>query len=95
LAYLVKHCAMSSSAVAETCVHIAAAKAALPLSEDLSKGALCNLLVCLACGMLTLAGRCVMDEIIAGTRPISAFVLQVSITASRTCTVFRRHIAQG
>lgn len=54
-------------------VNIAAYKTSLSFGEAFFKGILCNLLVCLAV-WLTLAGRSVIDKIIAIIFPISAFV---------------------
>jgi len=64
---------MNGDAVGITAVKIAAAKAALPFWEAFFKGILCNILVCLAM-WLALAGRSVVDKILAIIFPISAFV---------------------
>jgi len=64
---------MNGDAVGITAVKIAAAKAALPFWEAFFKGVLCNILVCLAV-WLALAGRSVVDKIVAIIFPISAFV---------------------
>lgn len=64
---------MGGGAVGQTAIDIARAKAALPLSEVLARGVLCNALVCLAV-WLTLGGRTVADKILAIVFPITAFV---------------------
>ena len=64
---------MNGDAVGIAAVKIAAAKAALPFWEAFFKGILCNILVCLAV-WLALAGRSVVDRILAIVFPISAFV---------------------
>lgn len=57
-----------------TAMMIAEAKVALPLSEALVRGILCNALVCLAV-WLSFAARTVAGKILAIIWPISAFVL--------------------
>ncbi|MBI4823927.1 MAG: formate/nitrite transporter family protein [Nitrospirae bacterium] len=64
---------MSGGAVGEEALSIAAYKVTLSFGEAFFNGVLCNLLVCLAI-WLTLAGRSVMDKILAIIFPISAFV---------------------
>jgi len=64
---------MNGGAVGVTAVKIAAAKTALPFWEAFFAGVLCNVLVCMAV-WLTLAGRSVVDKVIAVVFPISAFV---------------------
>lgn len=64
---------MAGGHVAETAVKIAATKADLSFSEGLSRGILCNALVCLAV-WLALGGRGVADKIIAIVFPVAAFV---------------------
>ena len=59
---------------AELAARIAEAKAALPVSEALMRGALCNALVCLAV-WLTFAARSVTGKILAILWPIAGFVL--------------------
>ena len=73
IVYLSDHGNLNGGAVAATYVKIAAAKTALPFSEAFFKGVLCNLLVCLAL-WLALAGRSVIDKVVAIVFPISAFV---------------------
>ncbi|HPF12909.1 MAG: formate/nitrite transporter family protein [Planctomycetes bacterium] len=57
-----------------TAVQIATAKVGLSIPEALTRGILCNMLVCLAV-WLTLAARSVTDKILAILWPVSAFVL--------------------
>jgi formate/nitrite transporter len=64
---------MNDSAVAAQAIAVASAKGALPFTEALFKGVLCNVLVCLAV-WLAMAGRSVTDKILAIIFPISAFV---------------------
>ncbi len=73
LVYLSNHGAMNAGNVGAAYIRIAEAKAALPFGEAFFKGVLCNLLVCLAV-WLTLAGRSVMDKVIAIVPPVSLFV---------------------
>jgi len=73
LVYLANHGAMNGGDVGAAYVRIAAAKAALPFGEAFFKGVLCNLLVCLAV-WLALAGRSVVDKVVAIVPPIAAFV---------------------
>ncbi|WP_375739456.1 formate/nitrite transporter family protein [Pseudomonas boanensis] len=64
---------LSNGAVGETVVHIARAKANLPLGEAFVRGILCNALVCLAV-WLAIGARSVTDKILAILFPITAFV---------------------
>ena len=64
---------MNNGAVALEYVRIAAAKVALPFWTAFFKGILCNVLVCMAVWM-ALAGRSVIDKVVAIVFPISAFV---------------------
>jgi len=73
LVWLSNHWQMNGSAVGMQAVKIAAAKASLPFGDAFLKGILCNILDCLAV-WLALAGRSVVDKIIAIVFPISAFV---------------------
>jgi formate/nitrite transporter len=59
--------------LAGTYLKIAAAKSSLPFWSAFFRGVLCNVLVCMAVWM-TLAGRSVVDKIVAIVFPISAFV---------------------
>ncbi len=67
------HGTMNEGRVGETAVAIGAAKCGLGFVEAFLKGVLCNLLVCLAV-WLAMAGRSVIDRIVAVVFPISAFV---------------------
>lgn len=67
------HGQMGGAAVGKVAVSIAAVKCALPFSEALFKGVLCNVLVCLAV-WLAMAGRTVTDKVLAIVFPITAFV---------------------
>jgi formate/nitrite transporter len=73
LVYLSGHPDMNNGLVAAKYVQIAEAKCAMPFWTAFFKGMLCNLLVCMAVWM-ALAGRSVMDKVIAIIFPISAFV---------------------
>ncbi|MGB2266140.1 MAG: formate/nitrite transporter family protein [Akkermansiaceae bacterium] len=76
LAYLVfrsGHWELNGGAIKEQYLKIAAAKCSLPFWEAFFRGALCNLLVCLAIWM-AIAGRSVFDKAVAIVFPISAFV---------------------
>ncbi len=67
------HTEMNNNAVALQYVKIAAAKCTLSFGTAFFSGVLCNILVCLAVWM-ALAGRSVMDKVVAIVFPISAFV---------------------
>jgi len=73
LVFLSGHTDMNNGAVADQYVRIAAAKCAMPFWTAFFKGVLCNVLVCLAVWM-ALAGRSVIDKVVAIVFPISAFV---------------------
>jgi formate/nitrite transporter len=73
LVFLSGHAEMNNGAVALEYVRIAAAKVALPFWTAFCKGILCNVLVCMAVWM-ALAGRSVIDKVVAIVFPISAFV---------------------
>ena len=73
LVFLSGHTDMNNGAVAEQYVRIAVAKCTLPFWSAFFKGLLCNVLVCLAVWM-ALAGRGVIDKVVAIIFPISAFV---------------------
>jgi formate transporter len=64
---------MHDGGVAKTAVALASAKAALPFTEALLRGVLCNALVCLAV-WLCMAAHSVSGKILALVFPISAFV---------------------
>ena len=73
LVYWSGHWEMNGGAVGATYLKIAAAKAALPPARAFFLGVLCNILVCMAVWM-ALAGRSVVDKLVAIVFPISAFV---------------------
>jgi formate/nitrite transporter len=70
---LSNHGAMNDGLVGQSAIATGAAKCGLGLVEAFFKGVLCNLLVCLAV-WLAMAGRSVIDRIIAVIFPVSAFV---------------------
>ncbi len=70
---LANHGSLGDGAVGAAAVRIAQAKVALPFWEAFFKGVLCNMLVCLAV-WLSVAGRSVIDKVVAVVFPISAFV---------------------
>ncbi len=67
------HLEMNNGAIAETYLQIAAGKCSLPFWTAFFRGVLCNILVCMAVWM-ALAGRTVIDKVVAVIFPISAFV---------------------
>lgn len=71
--YFTNQWAFSDYHVGATAVNIACDKVSLPFSVALTRGILCNTLVCLAI-WLTLSGRSVTDKILAILLPITAFV---------------------
>jgi formate/nitrite transporter len=73
LVFLSGHTDMNHGAIANTYLQIAASKTAMPFWTAFFRGVLCNVLVCMAVWM-TLAGRSVVDKLIAIVFPISAFV---------------------
>jgi len=73
LVYLSRHPDMNNGAIAQEVVKIAAAKVALPFWTAFFKAVLCNTLVCMAVWMV-LAGRSVVDKLVAVVFPVSAFV---------------------
>jgi len=73
LVFLSGHPAMNGGAVGSTYLEIAAAKAALPFWAAFFRGVLCNVLVCMAVWM-SLAGRSVVDKVVAVVFPVAAFV---------------------
>jgi formate/nitrite transporter len=73
LVYWSGHWQMNGGAVGATYLKIAAAKAALPVERAFFLGVLCNILVCMAVWM-ALAGRTVVDKLVAIVFPVSAFV---------------------
>jgi len=73
LVFLSLHPEMNNGAIAGEYVRLAAAKVAMPFWTAFFKGVLCNVLVCMAVWM-ALAGRSVVDKVVAIVFPISAFV---------------------
>jgi formate transporter len=73
LVYLTRQWAFSDYHVGATALNIATAKVNLSFTEGLTRGILCNALVCLAV-WLCLSGRSVTDKILAIVFPITAFV---------------------
>jgi formate/nitrite transporter len=73
LVFLSGHTEMNNGAIADQYLKIAAAKCAMPFWTAFFKGVLCNVLVCMAVWM-ALAGRSVIDKVVAIVFPISAFV---------------------
>ena len=73
LVYLSGHAEMNGGLVAQQYLEIASAKCTLPPARAFFNGVLCNVLVCLAV-WIALAGRSVIDRIVAIVLPISAFV---------------------
>jgi len=64
---------MNGGAIAQEYLRIAAAKVAMPFWTAFFRGVLRNVLVCVAVWM-ALAGRSVIDKVVAIVFPISAFV---------------------
>jgi formate/nitrite transporter len=73
LVSLTPYPSLNAGGVGETAVRIAAYKTSLPLVQAFFAGVLCNVLVCMAV-WLSLAGRTVVDKVVAIVLPISAFV---------------------
>ncbi|PUE61262.1 formate transporter FocA [Limnohabitans sp. Rim8] len=73
LVYLSGHTHMNGGAIGTTVLKIALAKQNLVWHEAFFRGVLCNVLVCMAVWMV-MAGRSVMDKVIAIVFPITAFV---------------------
>jgi len=73
LVFLSSHPDMNNGAIAQTYMKVAAAKVTMPFWTAFFKGVLCNVLVCMAVWM-ALAGRSVIDKVVAIVFPISAFV---------------------
>jgi len=71
--YFTRQWVFSDYHVGVTALNIANAKVNLPFGAALTRGILCNALVCLAV-WLTLSGRSVTDKIMAILFPITAFV---------------------
>lgn len=73
LVYLTRQWTFANYHVGATALNIANAKVNLSFTEGLTRGILCNALVCLAV-WLCLSGRSVTDKILAIVFPITAFV---------------------
>jgi formate transporter len=73
LVFLSHHPELNDGAVGQEYLKIAAGKLAMPFWTAFFRGILCNALVCLAVWM-ALAGRSVVDKVVAIVVPISAFV---------------------
>jgi formate transporter len=73
LVFLSRHAELNDGAVGHEYLKIAAGKLAMPFWTAFFRGILCNALVCLAVWM-ALAGRSVVDKVVAIVVPISAFV---------------------
>lgn len=73
LVLLSHHPELNNGAIGREYLQVAAAKLAMPFWTAFFRGVLCNALVCLAVWM-ALAGRSVMDKVVAIVVPISAFV---------------------
>jgi formate transporter len=73
MVWLSGHPALEGGAIAQATLKIALAKCALPFWQAFFRGALCNVLVCMAIWM-TFAGRSVTDRVVAIVFPITAFV---------------------
>jgi len=73
LVFLSGHTGLNDGAVARTYVRIAQLKTALAPMDAFFSGIMCNVLVCLAVWM-ALAGRSVVDKLVACVPPVTAFV---------------------
>lgn len=73
LVFLSRHPEINGGAIGREYLAIAAAKVSMPFWTAFFRGVLCNALVCLAVWM-ALAGRSVVDKVVAIVVPISAFV---------------------
>jgi formate/nitrite transporter len=73
LVWLSGHTSMNDAEIARAAVRIAMAKAQMPMAEAFFRGVLCNVLVCMAVWM-ALAGRSVVDKVVAIVFPVTAFV---------------------
>ena len=73
LMYLTNQWASANYHVGATALNIANAKVNLSFAEGVTRGILCNILVCLAV-WLCMSGRSVVDKILAIAFPITAFV---------------------
>lgn len=73
LVYASGHTHMNNGAIGQTVLKIALSKQNLSWQEAFFRGVLCNILVCMAVWM-SMAGRSVMDKVVAIVFPITAFV---------------------
>lgn len=73
LVFLSRHPELNNGAIGLEYLKIAQGKVAMPFWTAFFRGILCNALVCLAVWM-ALAGRSVVDKVVAIVVPISAFV---------------------
>ena len=73
LVFLSGHAELNGGAIGRTVVKIAQTKQELPALQAFFRGALCNVLVCMAVWM-AMAGRSVVDKVVVIVFPISAFV---------------------
>lgn len=73
LVYLSRHAEGDGSLIGQAYLQIAAQKISMPFWTAFFRGVLCNALVCLAVWM-ALAGRSVVDKVVAVVVPVSAFV---------------------
>lgn len=73
LVFFSRHPDINGGAIGREYLSIAAAKVGMPFWTAVFRGILCNALVCLAVWM-ALAGRSVVDKVVAIVVPVSAFV---------------------
>lgn len=73
LVYAAGHTAMNGGAIGRTVLRIVQTKMELSTPEAFFRGALCNVLVCMAVWM-AMAGRSVVDKAVAIVLPVAAFV---------------------
>ena len=73
LVFLSGHTEMNNDEIARQYMQIAQAKSSLSFVDAFFRGVLCNVLVCMAVWM-ALAGRSVVDKVVAIIFPITAFV---------------------
>lgn len=73
LVFFSRHPEINGGAIGREYLSIAAAKVGMPFWPAFFRGVLCNALVCLAVWM-ALAGRSVVDKVVAIVVPVSAFV---------------------
>jgi len=73
LVFLARHAEINEGLIGQEYLRIAVQKVALPFWTAFFRGMLCNALVCLAVWM-AMAGRSVVDKVVAIVVPVSAFV---------------------